>query len=350
MIFNKGYKYKRRKHSKLWLLLFSLLIIIIGSIIYSAYVFQKDLKSLSSISTSQIFIVNRGDSINTIANNLEKAKLIRSAWAFELYVHIHESSRNLIAGTYDLSPSQDVPKIVTILNHGKVATKLVTILPGARIDQVRATLINSGFSPSAVDNALNPSNYSDLSVLAFKPVSVNTLEGLLWPDSYQKDPSTDPSIIIRESLQEMSNQLTPAVQQGFANEGLTTYQGIILTSIILQEVNKSSDQTQVAQVFLSRLKANMVLGSDVTAFYGDIVNNIPPNLNYNTPYNTLLNKGLPPSPISNINDSALYAATHPSNTNWLYFVAGDNGNTYFSTNFTDHQNQVNQYCHKLCSN
>ncbi|HSX47685.1 MAG TPA: endolytic transglycosylase MltG, partial [Patescibacteria group bacterium] len=237
-----------------------------------------------------------------------------------------------------------------ILSQGKVATRLVTILPGRRIDQVRADLINNGFSPDSVDKALNPSNYSDLPVIAFKPTDVTTLEGLLWPDSFQKDPSTDPSFIIRESLTEMGKHLTPSVQASFTSEGLTTYQGLILTSIIIKEVDKPTDQTQVAQVFLSRLNSKMVLGSDVTALYGSIAAGIAPSLNYDSPYNTLIHSGLPPTPISSINSTSLYAATHPANTSWLYFVTGDNGTTYFATNFSDHQAQTSQYCHKLCSN
>ena len=154
-----------------------------------------------------------------------------------------------------------------------MTTRLVTILPGRRIDQVRADLINAGFTPDEVDRALDPGNaaYQGLPVLAFKPTNIKTLEGLLWPDSYQKQPDTDPSVIVRESLVAMGDHLTPDVQAGFAAEGLTPYQGVTLASIIIQEVNKPADQSQAAQVFLTRLKSGMMLGSDVTAHYGAIV-------------------------------------------------------------------------------
>jgi UPF0755 protein len=187
-------------------------------------------------------------------------------------------------------------------------------------------------------------------VLAFKPATVDTLEGLLWPDSFQKDPTTDPTVIIRESLSAMAQHLTPDVQAAFANEGLTTYQGVTLASLVEQEVGsgKLSDQTQVAQVFLSRLKAGSTLGSDVTARYGAIQAGKAPSLSYDSPYNTLIHKGLPPTPISTISASSLAAAIHPANTNWLYFVSGDNGTTYFSTNLQDHETQAQQHCHKLC--
>jgi len=127
------------------------------------------------------------------------------------------------------------------------------------------------------------------------------------------------------------------------------YQGLTLASIVEQEVNKPTDQTQVAQVFLSRLKSGMTLGSDVTANYGAIEAGQSPKLSYDSPYNTLIHTGLPPTPISTINTGALNAAAHPATTNWLYFVTGDDGTTYYSTTLQDHQTQTQQYCHKLCS-
>ncbi len=331
-----------------WLLL-SLVLILVAGVLVARHVYYADLQPVNSSQQTQIFTITTGSSVKDIADKLEKAKLIRSAWAMELYVHSKELGTQLQAGTYAFWPNQGTVSIVNTLTKGKVTTRLVTILPGRRIDQVRADLINNGFSPTAVDAALNPAQYADLPVMAFKPADVNTLEGLLWPDSFQRDPNTDPSVIIRESLTEMGQQLTPVVQAAFASEGLTTYQGLVLSSVIMQEVNKPSDQTQVAQVFLSRLKSNSVLGSDVTALYGSIAAGKAPSLTYDSPYNTLIHNGLPPTPISTINSSALYAATHPAATNWLYFVTGDNGTTYFATNLQDHNAQTQQYCHKLCS-
>jgi UPF0755 protein len=341
---------KSRVPRKIIFLFFLAVIVVVVGAFATNEIYKHDLEPVSSNTLSQIFTVSPGATTKDIAKQLQGAKLIRSAWAFELYVHAHPKSSELQAGTYALSPSESLSQIVAYLNQGKVTTKLVTIIPGRRIDQVKADLINDGFSPTDVTNALNPANYASLPVMAFKPANVNTLEGLLWPDSFQKDPNTSPSVIITESLNETSKHLTPAVQASFANEGLTTYQGLVLSSVILQEVNKPDDQTQVAQVFLSRLKAGMDLGSDVTANYGAIEAGLKPSLTYDSPYNTLIHAGLPPTPISTINSNSLYAATHPASTTWLYFVTGDNGTTYFSSDLATHQAQTAQYCHKLCQN
>lgn len=331
-----------------FVLLVVIIIVIIAGLV-TQRVYQERLKPVSDNQKTQLFTVTEGSSVKNIAGNLQNQHLIRSAWALELYVHSQELSNKLQAGTYALSPSAGTPQIVTTLTKGKVATRLVTILPGRRIDQIRADLINDGFSPPAVDQALQPAQYADLPALADKPSSATTLEGLLWPDSFQKDSATAPSFIIRESLVEMGQHLTPDVQAAFTSEGLTDYQGLTLASVVDQEVSKPADQAQAAQVFLDRLKNNMMLGSDVTANYGAIVAGKAPSLSYDSAYNTLLHAGLPPTPISTVSASSLQAATHPANTNWVYFVAGDDGTTYFSTNLQDQQANTAKYCHKLCS-
>jgi UPF0755 protein len=347
--YNHRTPYLRRLPQRLRWLLSGLIILIVAGTLLTWRVYDNYLLPVSNNPATQIFKVPSGASVKQIAEDLQEAHLIRSAWAMELYVHSKQLSLSLQAGTYAFSPSQDTPTIVNTLTKGKVTTRLVTILPGRRIDQVRADLINNGFTPASVDAALDPAQYTDLPVLAFKPASVNNLEGLLWPDSFQRDASTDPSVIIRESLIAMGQKLTPAVQAAFAAQGLSTYQGLILTSIVEQEVNKPSDRTLVAQVFLSRLHGGMMLGSDVTANYGAIAAGRAPNLSYDSPYNTLIHYGLPPTPISSIDASALQAATHPANTRWLYFVTGDDGTTHFSTTFEEHQANKDKYCHKLCA-
>jgi len=101
-------------------------------------------------------------------------------------------------------------------------------------------------------------------------------------------------------------------------------------------------------VFLKRLRSGISLGSDVTARYGAIAAGRAPSLTYESPYNTLLHKGLPPTPISTINKQSLDAAAHPAATDWLFFVAGDNGTTYFSKTNEEHEALSQKYCHKLC--
>jgi len=241
-----------------------------------------------------------------------------------------------------------VSDIVAQLTHGHVTTRLVTILPGQRLDQIKQALINDGFAESDVTAALQASAYENSAALVDKPVG-NSLEGYLYPDSFQRTSATKAATIVQESIAEMQKHLTPDIRAAFAREGLSTYQGIVLASIVEKEVSTQTDRNQVAQVFLKRLQMGMMLGSDVTAIYGSRLAGQGASLSYDSPYNTLIHTGLPPTPISNVNDSALQAVAHPASTGWLFFVTGDDGTTHFSNTLQEHQALTAQYCHKLCS-
>lgn len=345
------YKSHRTRRQRLRIFLFVLAIIIvalIGAAAVVRHIYDENLQPVNSSQSTQIVLVADGASVQQIADLLHTDGLVRSSWSFQWYVRSQELRSDLQAGTYSFSPSQGVANIVQVLTNGKITTKLVTILPDKRLDQIRSDLINDGFSPSSVDQALQADQYSNLPALAYKPAGVN-LEGFLYPDSFQKTATTSPSVIIRESLTEMGDNLTPALQAAFAQEDLSTYQGIILASIVQQEVSAPADQVQAAQVFLTRLHMGMTLGSDQTAFYGAILAGQTPSISYDSPYNTLIHTGLPPTPISNVNAQALNAVAHPANTSWLYFVTGDDGVTYFEQTAQQHQADVDQYCHTKCA-
>lgn len=340
---------KNRLPRRLLIVVLALVCLLVAATAVVRYEYTKNLQPVSSSHQVHNVTVLLGSSASSIAKQLKQSGLIRSSAAFEWYVNSHEYRDKLQAGTYSFMPSQSTPQIVEALVNGKVATDLVTILPGQRLGQIRDTFIKSGFKPAAVDTALKAGQYRDaFPALADNPPSAG-LEGFLYPDSYQKTANTDPKQIVQEALSEMQEHLTVELRNGFAKHGLTTYQGVTLASIIEQEVAESADKPKVAQVFLKRLHSGMTLGSDVTAYYGAIKDGQTPSLNYDSPYNTHLHKGLPPGPISAVSESSLHAAAHPAKTDWLYFVAGDNDKTYFSKTLEQHNANVDKYCHKKCS-
>lgn len=328
----------------------ALIVVVVLATVGVRHYYFEELKPVNATAkTSQHITIATGSTLDQISVQLKKANLIRSDQVFQWYVSSHNERNKLQAGTYKLSQSQSVPQIVDAMVNGKVATDLVTIIPGERIDQVRTTFIKAGFAAADVDAALVADQYrTTYPALADNPAGSN-LEGFLYPDSYQKDASTVPSQIIEESLTEMQKHLTTDVRNGFTAQGLTVYQGVTLASIVEQEVSKPSDQPIVAQVFLKRLNMGMMLGSDVTAYYGAVKAGVTPALDYDSAYNTLIHTGLPPGPISSVTDSALTAVAHPATTDWLYFVAGDDGNTYFAHTLDEHNANIDKYCHKLCS-
>lgn len=321
------------------------LVLTIGLIRHNYY---ANLKPVSTSQKSQLVTVEIGSTAAEIADKLKDAGVIRQPWAFEWYVRNHNLRDKLQAGSYYIQPSQSVPEIADILTKGKVATDLFTVLPGKRIDQIKASMVNAGFDPTEVEQAFNPSLYANHPALVDKPTSAS-LEGYLYPESFQKHPDTKPSTIITASLDEMQKRLTPDVRAAFTKKGFTVHQGVILASIVEQEVSNTTDRPVVAQVFLKRLQDGMQLGSDVTAFYGAIIAGKAPSVNYDSPYNTRIHDGMPPGPISNVSTSSLQAVATPANTDYVYFVAGDDGKTYFSHTLDEHEALTEQHCKKLCN-
>jgi len=310
--------------------------------------YDNNLKPVGPSQHRVLVTVPSGSTAHQISLNLKNQGLIRADWAFEWYIRNHNLRDKLQAGTYYFSPNQDVPTIANILTQGKVATDLVTILPGQRIDQVRKALINAGFDTADVDSALNPANYAGHPALVDLPAGAS-LEGYLYPDSFQRTATTRAKAIVKASLDEMAQHLTPELRAAIEQQGLTVHQGIILASIVEQEVSNPKDKPTVAQVFLSRLRQNMVLGSDVTVIYGAVINGQSPSLTYDSAYNTHIHAGLPAGPISNVGEASLQAVAHPATTDYLFFVAGDDGVTYFSHTLEEHQQLTQEHCKKLCS-
>ena len=339
----------RRLPRRLLVLFGILIVVLIVGVVFVRHEYFDNLHPVDPAdTTTQYLTIVSGTTSKEIGDKLKKADLIRSSEAFEWYISSHNYRDKLQAGTYKLSRSESVGQIVDKLIHGKVAADLITILPGKRLDEIREAFIKAGFNTAAVDNAFKAENYrSDHPALADNPPNAD-LEGFLYPETFQKTADTDPKTIIDASLAEMQQHLTTDIRNGFAAHGLTVYQGVTLASIVEQEVSKPADRAQAAQVFLTRLKSGMMLGSDVTARYGAIRAGVIPSISYDSSYNTHYHLGLPPGPISNVTDSSLRAVAHPASTSWLYFVTGDDGNTYFSKTLAEHEALTQKYCHKLC--
>jgi UPF0755 protein len=345
------YKAGRKKKvlkRRFWLVAFcACAILIVGGVWLARAWYSNSLNAVSSSTQTQYFTVESGMSLPDIAKGLQNAKLIRSARAFTTYVRSNEDQDKLQAGTYVLSPSLGVEEIVQKMVKGDVAKNLLTILPGKRLDQVEDAFIKAGYTQAQVEAAFNPATYAGHPALASLPAGA-TLEGYLYPDSYQKEVGTPAEVIIKDSLDEMAKHLTPDAVSGFAAQGLNPYQGITLASIVLQETVSPADMPTVAQVFLLRLKKNVALGSDVTAFYASDIAHQPRSVAIESPYNTRIHPGLPPGPIGNVTGDALAAVAHPNNTDYLFFVAGDDGKVHFTHTQAEHEAAVKQFCTKQC--
>lgn len=344
----------RRLQKVVVVLLLCLLVAVIGAMIAARQYYNTNLQPVSQLTASKLITIESGASTKQVAAQLHDASMIRDATVFEWYVRINGLRENIQAGSYYLRPNMSVQEIVGILTQGKVATDLFTILPGKRLDQIRQAFIDAGYDAASVDAALNPAQYKDHPALVDKPAAAS-LEGYLYPESFQKTATTKPETIIKQSLDLTQRYLTPEVRAGFVRHGLTVHEGVIVASIVEQEVSgkNPNDRPMVAQVFLKRLQIGMELGSDSTAVYGAKVAGktltVGESIGYDSPYNTRMHTGMPPGPISNISESSLKAVAMPAQTDYVYFVSGDDGATYFSRTFEEHEANIAAHCKALCA-
>lgn len=340
-----------------------LIVFVVGVIVLvgSAYVvrrsYHENLRAVSSDSRAQQFVIATGSTAGDIAESLKQEGLIRNTWAFEWYVRVNGLRDRFLAGTYELSPSQSTPEIVADIVDGNISEDLVTILPGQRLGQIRQSLISAGFAAADVDRALDPALYAGHPALSDKPDGAS-LEGYIYPETFQKTSETRPEAIIRESLNLMNIQLSSDVRSGFAAQGVSTHEAIIIASVVEKEISKEDERPIVAQVFLKRYREGIPLGSDATARYGAVIDGVvlPEDvvasdsiaIAHDSPYNTRIHAGLPPGPIGNVTGSFLRAVAFPSNTDYLFFVTGDDGVTHFSRTASEHEAAVSQYCIERC--
>jgi UPF0755 protein len=323
------------------------LVFLVGMVWWTRHYYTQNLKPVSANQRTVSIVVPPGYTLKQTANLLKQQRIIRNALVFEQYVRNVEASEQIKAGTYELSPSFSVPEIVSILTKGKVKTNLVTIVPGQTLKDVKQSFLNAGFEAQDVEAALQPDQYANHPALVDKPAGAS-LEGYLYPESFQKTSDTKASTIVSSALDEMQKRLTPDLRAAIAKQGLSVYDAIKLASIVEKEVPQGGDRAQVAQVFLKRLREGRKLESDATARYGAILADEPASITYSSDYNTYEHEGLPPGPISNVSESALAAVAHPSDTDWLYFVSGDDGKTYFSHTLAEHEALTQAHCKKLC--
>ncbi|MFT4532542.1 MAG: UPF0755 protein, partial [Candidatus Saccharimonadales bacterium] len=292
--------------------------------------------------------IKTGTTASEIGILLEQNKIIKSSLAFDFYTRVNNNRSDLQAGIYEFRPSQSVQEIVRKLIVGDIASDLVTILPGQRLDQIVSSFTDLGYTPGEINEAFDPSNYKDHPILASKPAS-STLEGYIFPESFQRTSATTLEDIIGAALDQTADAISADIIAALNNQGLSVHDAVIIASIVEREVDNIDDMPVVAQVFLKRYSEGIRLGSDITAIYGAETNGLELSVFADTPYNTRLYEGLPPGPVSNISRDAIRSVAFPSNSNYLYFVAGDDGVTYFSRTLAEHESLTRQHCIELCA-
>lgn len=343
-----GSKSKRFSWRILVISIFILIMILIaGAGFFANKWYKYNLQPVSSLESSVPVVIPSGATTDQIGELLERKNVIKSKKAFYWYVRLSRQNESFQAGSYLIKPGDDVESIVDKIVKGEIDVELFTILPTQRIDQLKTSFVKAGFSREEVNEGFEPKLYADSPVRKYAPPGAG-LEGYIYPESFELSPTTTVADIINQSLDELNNVLNPQLRSDLAEQGLTVHEALIMSSIVENEVNNAVDRPMVAQVFLKRYKEGISLGSDPTAFYGSLINGVEKSVFVDSPYNTRIYTGLPPGPISNVSQLSLDAVAHPADTDYLFFVAGDDGVTYFSKTLAEHEALTAQHCTELC--
>lgn len=303
----------------------------------------------------QLFTIFPGENAATIAGNLQQAGLLNNVELFLNYLTYYDLDGGLVSGDYILNPRQPIPQLTASLGvHGARRLEL-SFLPGWRSEEMANYL--RVVSPAKIDSdtflaLVNAPHRLDLAYFAFLhnlPENAS-LEGFLFPGTYQLDPATDSAGLIRLMLQRFDEQITPAMRQSFGGQGLSLFEAVTLASIVEKEAIATEEKPLVAAVFLNRLRSGMPLQADPTVQYSLGYNAAAGtwwqsplsaiDLANDSPYNTYLVHGLPPGPVSNPGLSSMQAVAAPSDVDFLFFVLDCTSPTkdrhMFSTTYDEH--------------
>jgi len=289
----------------------------------------------------QVFFVREGATLNEVAGELESQGIITGKRLFLLWARIMGHSRSIKAGEYRLSSAMPPLKILEILSKGTVITHPVTIPEGYTIKQIGELLEEKGLVKNEEFLAIT----CDPDVAKRYGISGQSLEGYLYPDTYQFGRGLSPMSVVEVMVKHFWEVIGP-LHEKIEQSGMTIEEVITLASIVEKETGRAEERPIIASVFLNRLKKKMRLETDPTVIYGikDFNGNLKrKHLTQRTPYNTYVIRGLPPGPIANPGKEAIEAVLFPAKTDYLYFVSKNDGSHYFSKTLTEHNKAVQKY-------
>lgn len=334
------------------LLILVLLVFVILSKIYLDPVDEND-------STITQFTVESGTSKNSIAEELEDAGLIKNAFIFKVYIRLN-MTKELYAGTYNLSKSMSVNEIIDILNSNKSLeneTVTITFIEGKRLVDYASKISDVfGYDKEEILDYIDSDSFVDKAISSYWFITdeikneniYHPLEGYLFADTYNFNKNASIDTIINKMLSTMGQKLE-IYKDEISVSNYSVHELLTLASIVELEGAGSDDRAGVAGVFYNRINSGWSLGSDVTTYYGvskDFSSDLSKaNLKACNGYNTRAESscpiiGLPVGPIASPSLASIDATINPTEHNYYYFVADKNKKTYFSTNYSEHTKTV----------
>lgn len=314
------------------------------------YFRQQVYFSSGNFSGTKILKIEKGQGNETVAANLKKEGLIAEKIYFYYYAHTRGLTGKIMPGEYELSGKMTVPEIASKITSGIDEAIKITFPEGWTSKEVELRIKNNGLRMDDFDSLVKqPAFFQEkygYDFLNGLPKSA-TLEGFLFPDTYFYKKDATAEDIIKKMLNNFGNKISPELQLEFERQNKTLYEIIIMASIIENEVRSEEDRALVSGIYWNRLKIGQPLQSDITLAY--ILGEKKKQYSFEdtravSPYNTYLNKGLPPGPICNPGLSAIKAAIYPKDSDYNYYLSDpETGKTVFSKTFEEHKINKSKY-------
>ncbi len=276
-----------------------------------------------------------GSNTATIANDLATHKLIRSPFVFKLVVRYRGIGTKLRAGKYQLSRAMSLKQILDELKKGQIEFQTFTVPEGKTAKAIAELWKSAGFG--SYESFLEATETTKL-LKRYVPEGVSA-EGYLFPNTYKFAKGSTATTVVQMMLAESDKRWDETLAEEAEALGFTRHQIMTLASIIEREAASIEEIPRISGVFHNRLKDNWKLQADPTVLYalGDPKRLLTrEDLTYASPYNTYLNKGLPPGPIGNPGMASILGALRPEKTEFYYFVAIDEGKHHFSKTLAEH--------------
>jgi len=291
-----------------------------------------------------VYAVKKGSSDSQIANDLQKLGLIRSGYFFRFYAILSFQHSILKAGQYNLSPKDSIYQIARKMAQGQVIKDEVVILEGWTLKGISNYLESKGVCGKDEFITLAQNDYSgDFSFLSDKPKKLS-LEGYLFPDTYQISDDETCQDVLTLMLANFDKKLTPDIRAAIKKQKKSIFDIVTMASMIEKEVRTIDDKKIVSGILWKRIAIGMPLQLDCTINY--ITNGNSPsvsikNTKIDSPYNTYVYPGLPKGPISSPGMSSINAAIYPKKTNYWYWLS--DGVTHFSETLEQHNSAKATY-------
>lgn len=315
-------KEKIRKFEKILLILFTFLFIFLHQFFIKERINEK----------IKIFIP-KDFALKEIGNLLKEKGIIKRRWLFFIYTKIFSKEKLLKYGYYQIPKSYQEFKVLSLLLRKHYIPVFVTIPEGLTLEEVAEILEKKGvcLKEEFIKYATSPD------VLKRYNIFFPTSEGFLFPDSYEFFTNSSPEVVFDKMCRRFWQIYSDLKRRYKTNLSDSTI--IILASIVEEEAKVDYERPIIASVFLNRLRKNIPLQSCATIEYllkerKKILSE--KDLKIDSPYNTYLHRGLPPTPICNPSKKSLEAVLNPKRTNYYYFFTKDGITHIFSTTYKEH--------------